>query len=143
MHVSAILRDKGDRMITIEPELSVSDAVKLLVQERIGAVLVVSSDGELAGILSERDIVRGLSSAGVGLMGRKVEELMTKAVVTCSPGDEIDQLMRDMTSHRIRHLPVMDDGKLSGVISIGDVVKFRLDELESESSMLREYIEHG
>ncbi len=143
MHVSAILRDKGDRMITIEPELSVSDAVKLLVQERIGAVLVVSGDGELAGILSERDIVRGLSSAGVGLMGRKVEELMTKAVVTCSPGDEIDQLMRDMTSHRIRHLPVMDDGKLSGVISIGDVVKFRLDELESESSMLREYIEHG
>ncbi len=143
MHVSAILRDKGDRMITIEPDLSVSDAVKLLVQERIGAVLVVSSDGELAGILSERDIVRGLSSAGVGLMGRKVEELMTKAVVTCSPGDEIDQLMRDMTSHRIRHLPVMDDGKLSGVISIGDVVKFRLDELESESSMLREYIEHG
>lgn len=143
MHVSAILKDKGDRMITIEPELSVSDAVKLLVQERIGAVLVVSGDGELAGILSERDIVRGLSSAGVGLMGRKVEELMTKAVVTCSPGDEIDQLMRDMTSHRIRHLPVMDDGKLSGVISIGDVVKFRLDELESESSMLREYIEHG
>ena len=143
MHVSAILRDKGDRMITIEPDLSVSDAVKLLVQERIGAVLVVSGDGELAGILSERDIVRGLSSAGVGLMGRKVEELMTKAVVTCSPGDEIDQLMRDMTSHRIRHLPVMDDGKLSGVISIGDVVKFRLDELESESSMLREYIEHG
>lgn len=143
MHVSAILRDKGDRMITIEPELSVSDAVKVLAQERIGAVLVVSGDGELAGILSERDIVRGLSSIGVGLMGRRVEELMTKAVVTCSPGDEIDQLMSDMTSHRIRHLPVMDDGKLSGVISIGDVVKFRLDELESESSMLREYIEHG
>ncbi len=143
MHVSAILRDKGDRMITIEPELSVSDAVKVLAQERIGAVLVVSGDGELAGILSERDIVRGLSSIGVGLMGRRVEELMTKAVVTCSPGDEIDQLMSDMTSHRIRHLPVIDDGKLSGVISIGDVVKFRLDELESESSMLREYIEHG
>ncbi len=143
MHVSAILKDKGDRMITIEPGLSVADAVKVLAQERIGAVLVVSGDGELAGILSERDIVRGLSSVGVGLMGRKVEELMTKSVVTCSPGDEIDQLMRDMTSHRIRHLPVMDDGKLSGVISIGDVVKFRLDELESESSMLREYIEHG
>ena len=76
-------------------------------------------------------------------MGRKVEELMTKSVVTCSPSDEIDHLMRDMTSHRIRHLPVIDDGKLSGVISIGDVVKFRLDELESESSMLREYIERG
>ena len=143
MHVSAILKEKGDRMITIKPDLSVSDAAKVLAQERIGAVLVVSGDGELAGILSERDIVRGLSSVGVSLMGQKVEELMTKSVVTCSPSDDIDHLMRNMTSHRIRHLPVMDDGKLSGVISIGDVVKFRLDELESESSMLREYIEHG
>lgn len=143
MHVSAILKEKGDRTVTIQPNASISDAANLLAAEKIGAVVVTDDDGGVVGILSERDIVRGLSSKGIALMSQAVSEVMTSAVVTCEPDAAIEELMRNMTSHRIRHLPVIDDGRLSGVISIGDVVKFRLDELEAENTQLHEYIERG
>ncbi len=143
MQVSAILKEKGHRLVTVSPDHTISDVTRTLASERIGAVVVIDDGGEVVGILSERDIVRGLSESGASLLNGRVAELMTKSVVTCTPDSKIDQLMHDMTNHRIRHLPVIDNGRLAGLISIGDVVKVRLDELENESTMLRDYIEHG
>ena len=143
MLVSAILTDKGHRLVTVSPDHTISDVTRTLASERIGAVVVIDDGGQVIGILSERDIVRGLSESGATLLNGKVADLMTKTVVTCTPESQVDQLMQDMTNHRIRHLPVIDNGRLAGVISIGDVVKVRLDELEAERSMLRDYIEHG
>jgi CBS domain-containing protein len=140
MNVEAILAGKGRSVMTIAPEASIGDAVDLLRRKGIGA-LVVSSDGAaVAGILSERDIVHALAERGARLLELQVSALMTRHVFTCKPGDSIAELMAEMTERRIRHLPVVDRGALAGIVSIGDVVKNRLDEIEAEASSLRQFI---
>jgi CBS domain-containing protein len=140
MKVREILEAKGSRVVTIRPDATLSTAVHRLALERIGA-LVVSDDGlRVAGILSERDIVTGLARDGADLLatGRHVADLMTRNVATCGPDDTVKWLMAEMTRRRVRHLPVVDDGRLVGVVSIGDVVKSRLGEVELEATVLRE-----
>lgn len=140
MKVQAMLAAKGGKTVTIRPDSTIETAANLLKLERIGA-LVVSEDGEhVAGILSERDIVRGLVDKGVGLLEAKVADLMTSEVKSCAPDDSIQEIMSEMTRSRIRHLPVLKGGKLIGIISIGDVVKNRLEELQTETNVLRDYI---
>ena len=140
MKVRTILDTKGRHVVTIRPDASVSTAVHRLVLERIGA-LVVSEDGhKVAGIISERDIIQSLAKSGPDLLtsGRRVAELMEHNVITCTPDDTVQQVMAEMTRRRVRHLPVIDDGGLVGIISIGDVVKSRLEEVELEANVLRE-----
>jgi CBS domain-containing protein len=140
MNVEAILRSKGRQVATIAPGATVAAAVRELTGRGIGA-LIVSSDGvEVEGIISERDIVRGLTEHGAELLSRSVAELMTRRVYNCAPEDSVADLMAQMTDRRIRHLPVVRDGRLCGIISIGDVVKNRLDEVEFEASSLRSFI---
>jgi len=140
MNVEAILKTKGRAVVTIGPEASIADAVELLRQKGIGAV-VVSDDGvHVGGILSERDVVHALAERGAKTLELKVSALMTRHVYSCRPDDTVADLMAEMTGRRIRHLPVVDDGRLGGIISIGDVVKSRLDEVESEASSLRQFI---
>jgi len=140
VNVDAILRHKGDTVVTIAPDTTIAEAVSLLRMRSIGA-LVVSGDGMTPeGMLSERDIVRGLARDGARLLERRVEDIMTRAVVTCGRHDSLADLMALMTERRIRHLPVMHGGRLVGIVSIGDVVKNRLDEIESEAQSLKTYI---
>jgi CBS domain-containing protein len=143
MNVETILQTKGREVIAVKPGESVASAAETLHRRRIGAALVLGEDGEVAGVISERDIVRGLASHGGVVLGMKVAELMTSELETCEPGDAVDHIMAVMTERRVRHLPVMRNGKLVGVISIGDVVKHRLAEIESEAQRLREYIATG
>jgi CBS domain-containing protein len=143
MNVETILRGKGDWVATIRPDATIAEAVDMLNRERVGA-LVVSEDGtELAGVLSERDIVRALGRHGEDLLSRPVDDIMTRNVITCEPADTVAELMSEMTNRRIRHLPVVVDGRLRGIVSIGDVVKNRLDEVEFEASSLRSFIAGG
>jgi len=140
MKVEAMLSTKECKVVTARPETTVETAINLLKQERIGA-LVVSDDGDhVLGILSERDVVRALVDHGGDLLSKPVSELMTRAVKTSTLDANIQDVMSEMTHSRIRHLPVLDNGKLCGMISIGDVVKNRLEELEAETTVLREYI---
>lgn len=140
MNVAAILKAKGTNVITVQSETSVAEVVHLLTEKRIGAV-VVSPDGIRAqGILSERDIVASLAARGPATLDKKAHELMTVRVTTCSPRDELADLMSTMTTKRIRHLPVVEDGALCGIISIGDVVKWRVEEIEREADALRAYV---
>jgi CBS domain-containing protein len=144
MYVESILASKGVDVATIAPTATVREAVAALRDHRVGA-LVVSTDGQtIDGILSERDIVRRLAEQAGGTLDLGVADVMTSAVTTCGPKDTIEQLMWLMTSQRFRHVPVVDDGgRLAGIISIGDVVKYRLGQLESENQALYEYITHG
>ena len=140
MKVREILDAKGQGVVTIRSDATLSTAVHRLALERIGA-LVVSDDGlRVAGILSERDIVAGLARDGADLLaaGRRVAELMTRNVVTCGPDDTVKHLMAEMTRRRVRHLPVVVGDRLVGIVSIGDVVKSRLGEVELEADVLRE-----
>jgi CBS domain-containing protein len=140
MNVETILRNKGSWVATISPDATIEEAVATLNRERIGA-LVVSKDGEtVGGVLSERDIVIALAKEGGGLLARTVAEVMTSNVITCDPRDSVGELMAEMTNRRIRHLPVVKDGRLRGIVSIGDLVKNRLDEVEFEASSLRTFI---
>jgi len=143
MLVKQIFKQKDDRIITVRPEDTVATAAEILKQENIGALMVREADGELDGILSERDIVRAMPKHGPDLFSLTVAQLMTRDVITCSSEDRVHDLMKKMTAGRFRHLPVVDDGKLIGIISIGDVVKSRLEELEAETSQLRDYIASG
>ena len=140
MNVDAILKVKGDAVVTIRPTATLAEAVTLLCQKRIGALVVSANGSEPLGILSERDVVHALGSMGAALLERRVEDLMTKTVVTCGPQDLVADLMALMTERRIRHIPVMRNGKLAGLISIGDVVKNRLDEIELETTSLKAYV---
>ncbi|MDX1709616.1 MAG: CBS domain-containing protein [Rhodovibrionaceae bacterium] len=140
MNVRQLLNSKQGEIAGISPDTPVSEAVAVLRQANVGALVVTDKDGQLIGILSERDIVRSLAEDGGDLMEKKVSDLMTSDVVTCKPQDRIEDLMRQMTEGRFRHLPVVEKGKLTGIVSIGDVVKHRLDELEAEASQLRAYI---
>ncbi len=143
MLVQQIVDQKSSRIITVAPGATIADAADLLKRENIGAVMVCGSDGALSGILSERDIVRAMPEHGPDLFALSVSQLMTENVVTCSPEDRVHDLMKKMTEGRFRHLPVMGDGEVIGIISIGDVVKNRLEELEAEASQLRDYISSG
>ena len=142
MQVHHILSIKGDAVATVGPDAAISDAVEQLRERGVGA-LVVSTDGHhIEGILSERDIVRRLAIDGPNIMELSVRSVMTEEVMTCGGNDDMDVLMRSMTDHRVRHLPVVDEGGvLSGIVSIGDVVKARLSELENENQALFDYIQ--
>jgi CBS domain-containing protein len=145
MKVETILAAKGERVETIRPDRDIKLAAARLRDARIGA-LVVSTDGsEVKGIISERDIVRGIADRGAAALELTVRNLMTPTVITCTPEDSITHLMKLMTSRRIRHLPVISaEGELCGIVSIGDVVKNRLEELELEATVLRDaYIARG
>ncbi|MFO1152842.1 MAG: CBS domain-containing protein [Rhodospirillales bacterium] len=140
MFVSDILRHKGGRIISVGTEQSVADAVALMCANRIGAVLVLHDDGGIAGILSERDVVRALPRFGKEITEKKVGDLMTSPVISCSSKDPVAAIEGLMTSNRFRHVPVIDDGQLVGMISIGDVVKNRIEEAQAEVDALRRYI---
>ena len=140
MNVETILRNKGNSVATIRPDATIEAAVDELRTHGIGA-LVVSEDGEtVEGILSERDIVHALAVQGAALLAEPVASVMTRRVVTCEPQEDVAEVMAEMTNRRIRHLPVVRDGRLCGIVSIGDVVKNRLDEIEYEASSLRSFI---
>jgi CBS domain-containing protein len=143
MTAAKIISGKKSGTIKIKADATISDAVGLLAQHNIGA-LIVSNDGKaVAGILSERDIIRGLQESGASFLGASVKNIMTSAVQTCAPSDTIRSILARMTERRVRHLPVLEDNRLLGIVSIGDVVKFRLDELVSEAEALKEYISHA
>jgi CBS domain-containing protein len=140
MRISDVLRTKGGDVVTVPPDTQVRRLVAVLGEHGIGAV-VVSADGRTVdGIVSERDVVRALSDRGVDMLDEPVSGIQTTEVHTCDPDARIEDLMRLMTDQRIRHVPVVSDGALSGIISIGDVVKNRIQELESESAALNDYI---
>jgi CBS domain-containing protein len=140
MTVKAILSHKGGDVFTIDPTVTLSVAVKTLAEHRIGALVVTSPDKQVAGILSERDIVRALAQRGPGALEDAVGQVMTRKVVTCTESDTVAELMERMTAGKFRHLPVVESGRLVGLVSIGDVVKHRLGEMEHESNALKEYI---
>jgi CBS domain-containing protein len=140
MNVETILRNKGNWVATIRPDVTIAEAVDMLRRERIGAIVVSEDGNSVDGILSERDIVIALADAGTDLLSRKVDEIMTRDVAVCEPGDTVGELMAEMTNRRIRHFPVVIDGRLCGIVSIGDLVKNRLEEVVSEADSLRNFI---
>lgn len=140
MTVKAILGRKGNAVVTIEASASLADAAKMLSEHRIGAVLVKAAGDRIAGLLSERDIVRTLAAKGPVALALSVEQVMTRRVVTCHEADTVGAIMERMTNGKFRHLPVIEGERLVGMISIGDVVKYRLEEMEAETSAMREYI---
>jgi CBS domain-containing protein len=139
MLVSQILKDKGFGVVTTKPDETVGALTRLFRSKRIGAAVVVDGWGKVFGIISERDIVYGIAQHGAGALKMRVDELMTTPVLTCAPGDDIKYLMSVMTHRRVRHLTVMEHGKLCGIVSIGDVVKPVLEETELEVNVLRDY----
>jgi CBS domain-containing protein len=136
------LRNKGASVATITPETSVAGLLTELTVHNIGAMVVVSPDG-LVGIVSERDVVRKLHELGSDILRTPVSEIMTTMVVTCTPDDSIDHLNALMTENRVRHVPVVVNGRLAGIVSIGDVVKTRMEELEAHQEQLQAYITQG
>jgi len=143
MFVSDILLQKGGLVFTVTPGTSVAQLSQQLSTRRIGSVLVLDGEGAVAGIVSERDLVRALASHGAKAMELEARQVMTREVVTCDPDDSIDQVMQTMTSGRFRHLPVVRHGELLGLVSIGDVVKARLEETKHETEALKAYIVAG
>ena len=143
MQVSEILKQKGTEVATVRPEATVAIAVEQLREWKVGALVVTTDGANIDGILSERDIVRALGGPRRVLLDQTVSSIMTTELITCSPADRVEQLMVQMTDERIRHLPVTVDGKLRGIISIGDVVKARLTELEAETRVMENYIHYG
>ncbi|QCK87935.1 CBS domain-containing protein [Phreatobacter aquaticus] len=140
MNVRSILEAKGRSVATISPDATLADASHMLAQKKIGAIVVTATGMSVAGILSERDIVRAISERGAAALDRTVGDTMTRNVITCSEADTLGQLMETMTAGKFRHLPVVETGRLVGIMSIGDVVKWRLAEMESETSALKDYI---
>ena len=140
MNVAAILRQKGRAVTTASPSTTLLEIAHKLAAKRIGAIVVVSAGGEVAGIVSERDIIRVLGTHGAECLSQPVSQIMTKQVVTCLETDTLDELMAMMTARRFRHLPVVTDGALVGIVSIGDVVKHHVAEVEMEATAMRAYI---
>ena len=140
MHVAKVLDRKGAEVATIRPTATVAEAIAELARLSIGALVVTKDDVVSAGIITERDVVRSLNIAGASILKRPVADLMTADVAVCTPSDMVDDIMGRMTDLRIRHLPVMADGALCGIVSIGDVVKARIDELEDDHRHLVDYI---
>lgn len=143
MRVTDLLRNKGSEVATVPPRVSVTGLLEDLANHNIGAMVVLSATDDVIGIVSERDVVRRLHERGAELLTAKVEEIMTTDVVTCTPNDGVDSLAAIMTERRIRHMPVVEDGKLVGIVSIGDVVKSRIEQLESDREQLESYIAQG
>jgi CBS domain-containing protein len=142
MRISDVLRRKGSAVATVDPGLSVNGLVGELAKHNVGAMVVVTG-GAVIGIVSERDVVRQLHERGAELLNAKVSDIMTTTVVTCLPTDSVDSLAATMTERRIRHMPVLADGELIGIVSIGDVVKSRIGELELDREQLQSYIARG
>jgi CBS domain-containing protein len=140
MTISIILASKGREVVTIAPSASLASAVGLLVEKRIGAVLVLGADRRVVGILSERDVVRALAERGAGALEEPVSQTMTRKVSTCNENESVFNIMERMTEGRSRHVPVVDQGELVGIVSIGDVVKHRLHEMERDSTAMHDYI---
>ena len=140
MHVAAVIKRKGSNVVSIAPDRTIAEAVSLLIENGIGAVLVLDGTGAIHGILSERDIINGLSKQGADALTQPVDALMTRDVLRCSPHDTIAEVMEVMTERRTRHLAVIENGKLAGLISIGDVVKQRLIDANLEVETLRGYV---
>jgi CBS domain-containing protein len=141
MTVKAILSVKGTDVLTIEPTATLAAAAKILAERKIGALVVTGPDRRIVGIVSERDIVQELAAHGAASLDTPLTDIMTRKVTTCSTADTISSVMEWMTQGKIRHLPVVEQGRLLGIISIGDVVKHRLQQMESEQSALRDYIQ--
>ncbi len=140
MDVASILRLKGDRVETASPTTPLIDVARQLAERRIGAVVVVDGARQVVGIISERDIIRWLGSEGTGAMSVPVSQVMTHRVVTCERNDTLNALMERMTARRFRHLPVVEDEQLVGIVSIGDVVKHHIRDVEREADAMRQYI---
>ena len=143
MNVISILRQKGRAVTTASPNATLLEVANKLAAKRIGAIVVIGAGGEVAGIISERDIIRALATSGAECLTRPVAETMTKQVVTCQETDTLNELMAMMTERRFRHLPVVTDGALVGIVSIGDVVKHHVAEVEMEATAMRDYITHS
>jgi CBS domain-containing protein len=140
MTVKAVLSRKGTDVTTIEPTATLAVAIKVLADRRIGAIVVTGAEGRIVGIISERDIVRAMAQHSAEALTRPVSEMMTRNVVTCSERDTIAELMEKMTQGKFRHIPVVEQGKLAGIVSIGDIVKRRVEELEHDGEALQDYI---
>ncbi len=138
MKVASILKSKDGRVVTMRPESPVTSVIQRLRLERIGAIVISSDGATIEGIVSERDIVYGLAERGAELLVLKASDLMSRDVITCTPDDQIRQVMARMTHSRIRHVPVTEAGQLCGIVSIGDIVKNRLEEVELEANVLRD-----
>jgi CBS domain-containing protein len=142
MRISDVLRQKGTAVATIAPDATVRQLLTTLREHNIGATVVTDGDA-VVGIVSERDIVRKLDERGTELLGAQVSEIMTRDVLTCAPEDTVDSLAETMTERRIRHMPVLDHGRLAGIVSIGDVVKSHIRQLETDREQLESYIAQG
>ena len=140
MTVSTILAGKGREVVSVQPSASLADAVRLLAGKRIGAAVILGADRRIAGIISERDIVRVLAERGAGALDEPVSQTMTRKVETCNESETVSSLMERMTSGKFRHMPVVDRGRVVGIVSIGDIVKHRLHEMERELAAMRDYI---
>jgi CBS domain-containing protein len=140
MSVESILAEKGRDVVTVEPNQALADVARTLNSHRIGAAIVANDSGGVMGIISERDIVRAVADSGTDALAEPVSRRMTADVVTCTSRTGIDELMGLMTKGKFRHVPVVEGGRLSGIVSIGDVVKHRLAEIETEHKALRDYI---
>jgi len=141
MNVTTVLSTKGSEVITINPTATLEQAIAVLTQHRIGALVVLGAEDRIIGILSERDIVRALAEHGAGALAQPLAQSMTRTVVTCAQSDTISEIMDRMTRGRFRHIPVVEQDRLVGIVSIGDVVKQRLTEMQQESEALRDYIQ--
>ena len=142
MRIADVLRNKGAAVVTINPEATVAELLAGLAEQNIGAMVVVGVEG-VVGIVSERDVVRQLHAHGASVLSRPVSKIMTAAVATCTRSDTVDNISVLMTKHRVRHVPVLDGQELIGIVSIGDVVKTRMGELEAEQQQLQSYITQG
>lgn len=140
MPVRIILANKGREVVSIEPNDSLAEAVRLLAEKRIGAALILGADRRIVGIISERDIVRALAERGAAVLDESVNQTMTRRVEICNESETVSDIMERMTAGKFRHLPVVDQGQVVGVVSIGDVVKCRLHEMERETTAMRDYI---
>lgn len=140
MHVAAILKDKGRAVETARSDMTLMEIARKLAAKRIGSIVITDRDGGIAGIVSERDIIQALAMGGPECMDWQASKVMTRSVVTCEESDTIDRLMSMMTARRFRHLPVVSDGALAGIVSIGDVVKHHVAEVEMEATAMRDYI---
>lgn len=138
MSVEAILKNKGRNVFTIRPEHAVADAAALMTAKKVGVAVVCDAKGAVVGVVSERDIVAGMTQFGKGVVDMAVRNIMTSPVLTCGPSDSVKRIMEIMTERRIRHLPVVDNGDLLGMVSIGDAVNFRLHEAQMETAVLRD-----
>lgn len=143
MNVATILNEKGRKVITAHREHSLLDVAKLLNDNKIGSILIIDEDESVIGIVSERDIVRRIAAAGASVLNNPIDTCMTTNVISCQESDTIDQIMSVMTKRRFRHMPVVEDKRLVGIISIGDVVKLRIAEAEMEADAMRQYIATG